>query len=142
MPKTGSRVSLICFTGQRFGAYGRGSVVIDPEVRRGQRPGKPQGYRHALMECHCGTRYLAQLSHLYRGRSQTCPECSARETYRKRRKVGGLVSRNGNSWSVNVYIGRYRTRAEADAIARRARAFVLPEKDAAAARNGSLKTLT
>lgn len=138
MAKTGNKINLIAFRGQRF-TY---SVVIDPEVRRGQRPDKPGGYRHALMECRCGNRYLAQLSHLYRGMSQQCPDCSRRETYRKRRTVGGLVSKNGDGWAVNVYIGRYRTRKEAEAVARRARALILPEKALEEARNGAVKTLT
>ena len=138
MAKTGSRASLIAFRGQRFGH----SVVLDPEVRKGQRPNKPQGYRHALMECRCGTQYLAQLSHLYAGNSHQCPECSRRENYRRRRTVGGLVSRNGDGFSVNVYVGRYRTRAEAEAVAKRARAMILPERALEEARNGAVKTLT
>lgn len=139
MPKTGNRVNLIAFRGQRFGH----SVVIEPEVRTGRRADKPMGYRCARLECACGTLYLAQLSHLYRGFSQWCPDCSRRETYRKRRKVGGLVSKNGDAWSVNLYVGRYQTREQAEAVARRARILLIPEKTLEEIRNGSRsQTLT
>jgi hypothetical protein len=129
------RIKLVVFRGQRF-AY---AVVIDPEMRAGRRDNKPQGYRCALLECRCGTVYMAQISHLYAGKSHQCPDCARREVYRARRKVGGLVSRNGDAWTVNVYVGRYPTRAEAEKVAARSRVLLLPERDskiAAAAAGG------
>lgn len=138
MAKTGNRINLIAFRGQRFGQ----GVVIDPEVRVGVRPNKPYGYRAARLECVCGTLYVAHLSHLYRGDNRCCPGCSRRGAYRKRRKVGGLISRNGDAYVVNVYVGRYSSREQAEAVARRARAYLIPEKTLEDVKNGAVKTLT
>jgi hypothetical protein len=121
--RTGSRVNLVVFTGQRFG----GAVVTDPEIRLGQTETKPWGYRYARMRCDCGTAYVAQLSHLYAGRSRSCPGCATREHGRKRRKTGGHVYKANRGWCVVVYVGHYKSRAEAEGVARRARAVLVPD---------------
>lgn len=121
--KSGSRVSLVVFPGQRFG----GATVTEPEIRLGQTKAKPWGYRYARLKCDCGTPYLAQLSHLYAGRGRACSGCSRRDQYRKRRKVGGHVYKANRGWCVTVYVGHFKSRAEAEDVARRARAVLIPE---------------
>lgn len=114
---------------RRFKNSAGGSRVIETEIRLGQTEKKPQGYRYARMLCDCGTKYLAQISHLFHGRSWTCPGCACADQGRRRRKTGGHVypSGHGRGYSVFVYVGHYMSRAEADDVARRARPVILPK---------------
>ena len=123
MHRNGSRITLIVFPGQKFGR----AAVVDPEVRAGQTEAKPGGYRYARMQCECGTMYLAQLSHLYGGRARTCPGCSMRAQGRRRRRTGGRVYKANRGWCVTVYVGHFKSRDEAEVVARRARVVMLPE---------------
>lgn len=116
--------------GQEFGRFGKPkSVVIEPEIRLGCTPEKPHGYRYARLLCPCGTKYLAQISHLFHDRSLVCPECSRRAQHAKRRRVGGRIKKDtrGSGFNVEIHVGYYRSLAEAEDIARRARVVLLPK---------------
>lgn len=98
--------------GQRFGI----AAVIEPEVR-------VNGERCARLRCDCGTVYLAPLRRLYAGQRGSC---GCRRAGRPRRK-GGYVSKARNGYTVVVYVGHYKTRQQAEAVARRARAYLAPD---------------
>lgn len=121
--RTGGKITLVAFTGQRFG----NATVTEPEIRLGQSEAKPYGYRYARLRCDCGGTYLAQLSHLYQGRGKTCADCSRRAQYSKRRRVGGRVYKANRGWCVSLYVGHYKSRREAEEAARRARVVLVPD---------------
>lgn len=108
--------------------FGKGKV-IDPDIRLGRTEAKPWGYRYARMQCVCGSVYLAQISHLFHGRNKACPDCVRKAQHARRRRRDGLVYKSGSSRGYNVwlYVGYYTTQREADEIARRSRAVILPE---------------
>lgn len=118
--RNGSRVSLVAYANQSFGT----SVVIDPEVRvpRPDRPGSV--YRCARLRCKCGNIYLAPLSPLYAGKRQSCADCVSRG---RPRSKGARVTKNKTGYSVNLYGGWFKSRAEAEDVARRARLVILPK---------------
>ena len=116
MTRTGSRPNLFAVPGQPFGK-GR---VIDPEVRVPDTSGRL--VRCARLRCECGTIYVAELRKLYSGERKSCG-CMRRG---RARNPAGRVHRNQGGWTVWVYCGWYKSRAEAEDVARRSRAVVLP----------------
>jgi hypothetical protein len=122
-PKPGPRPALIAVPGMRFGK----ATVTDPDVSVAERPQHRNGgvYRRrcARLECECGTVFLAALSHLFSGRTKACPRCAQT---RRPRRPGGRVKPSGRGFTVEVYVGYYPSRREAEDIARRARVVMLP----------------
>lgn len=94
-------------------------------------PDKPHGYRYARLLCDCGTKYLVQISHLLgpEGRGQICSACARRRQMAKRpRLYRGRTSRHRSGYSVTIYMGWFKSKAEADAFAARCRGIILPER--------------
>ena len=123
--RSGSRIVLRVGVGQPFGL----AKVIDPEVRIHQTEKRPYGVRAARMRCVCGTVYVTQISHLYarNNRGHACAACSVKAAARrKRRKSRGRVIARTRGFAVVVYVGNYKSRAEAEDVARRARVVMLP----------------
>lgn len=105
------RVPLV---GQRFGI----ATVIEPEVHAGKE-------RCARLRCACGTVYVAPLRRLYAGQRGSC---GCKRTGRPRTK-SGYVTKGRNGYTVTVYVGHFKTKEQAEAVARRARAYLAPDPD-------------
>ena len=125
--KTGSRIVLRAGVGQPFGL----AKVIDPEVRIHQTDKRPYGVRAARLRCVCGTEYVAQLSHLYakNARGHACADCSVKAAAKRKRQLGGTVVARTRGFQVQVYVGHYKTRREAEDVAARARVVLLPRRE-------------
>jgi hypothetical protein len=118
--RTGNKIRLIAVVGMPFGQ----GVVIDPEVRVPRPPGGSTGrtstVRCARLRCKCGNIYLARLSDLFRGKPKSCG-CAGREPVKR-----AYAKRNKNGYAVTVHIGWFKSREEAEDVARRSRVVVLP----------------
>lgn len=124
----GVRVKNIAVPGMLFG---RG-VVIDPEVSVFERPSRGRDSvdrrRYARLRCDeqrggCGAVYLAAITHLFSGRTKSCPRCARK----RRRRLGGRVKPSGSGFTVELYGGYYPSRASAEDAAQRARVVFLPK---------------